>query len=111
MKIVILLIVFSLFPIEVVAACDWSKPQPQADCYPATAAPNVASGDVNGVPNPGAPSAAPKVTTHYPPPSVSQLYNQCAVQREEYLGQIRSCLTVLDQFNGALKACNKKRRR
>ena len=99
-----------LFPNIAHAACDWSKPQPQADCYPANPAPNVQSGDVNGVPSAGTPSAAPRVTQHYPPPSVSQLYNQCAEQREEYLGQIRSCMSVLGQFNSALRQCQKKRR-
>lgn len=111
MRKLIALFLISLVPSIAHGVCDPNGPQPQSDCYPANPAPPVTNGDVNGVPNPGAPSAAPRVTTHYPPPSVSQLYNQCAAQREEYLGQIDSCMSVLSQFNTALKACVSKKKR
>lgn len=106
-----LILLFTLFvPLSAVAECDWSKPQPQSDCYPANPSPSVTSGDVGGVPNSGTPSPAP-VAVPKRPPTLSQLYNQCEADRQQHIDAINSCVAVLDQFNSALKACVKKKRR
>jgi len=98
-----------LFPNIALAACDWSQPQPQADCYPSNPAPGATSGDVGGVPNPGTPSPAP-VAIPQRPATLSQLYNQCASDRENNVEALNACMGTLTKFNAALRQCLKKRR-
>lgn len=110
-----ILLALTLFtPSLACAVCDWSLPQPQADCYGATPPPPLSTTQgPSGAPNPGATSPAPPISSHNGAP-YPYAYS-CSAKLELAISDRDYCLDVLGTFNEALATCQKqlakKRRR